>query len=112
VSLHRSVSVKLKKSTAAASISPRGAGIFYNDVCHFIFYRKVLNSAGDDSLVVDPDSGDLLNVFNFDQQHPNLYGLKLNMDLHPHPLDWLHFENTFSFSDSARLLLLMLWYCL
>ncbi len=33
-----------------------GAGIFYNSINDFIYYRKVLNSIGDDSLVVDPDS--------------------------------------------------------
>lgn len=75
-----------------------GAGVFYNAINNFIYYRKVLNSAGSDSLVVDPDSGDLLNVFKFDQQDAHLYGLEFNMDLHPHPLDWLHFENTFSFT--------------
>ncbi|MEP7373189.1 MAG: TonB-dependent receptor [Chitinophagaceae bacterium] len=75
-----------------------GAGIFYNNISHFIYYRKVLNSAGADSLVLDPDSGNLLNVFRFDQQDAHLYGLEFNMDLHPHPLDWLHFENTFSFT--------------
>jgi iron complex outermembrane receptor protein len=73
-----------------------GAGIFYNSINDFIYYRKVLNSAGDDSLVLDPESGDLLNVFRFDQQNAHLYGVEFNMDIHPHPLDWLHFENTFS----------------
>lgn len=73
-----------------------GAGIFYNSINDFIYYRKVLNSVGDDSLVLDPESGDLLNVFKFDQQNAHLYGVEFNMDLHPHPLDWLHFENTFS----------------
>lgn len=73
-----------------------GAGIFYNSINDFIYYRKVLNSTGDDSLVLDPESGDLLNVFRFDQQNAHLYGVEFNMDLHPHPLDWLHFENTFS----------------
>ena len=75
-----------------------GAGIFYNTISNFIYSRKLLNAAGADSLIVDPDSGDLLNVFKFDQQKANLYGVEFNMDLHPHPLDWLHFENTFSFT--------------
>ena len=75
-----------------------GAGIFYNAINNFIYYRKVLNSAGTDSLVLDPESGDLQNVFKFDQQNANLYGAEFNMDIHPHPLDWLHFENTFSFT--------------
>ena len=46
-----------------------GAGIFYNAINNFIYYRKVLNAAGSDSLIVDPDNGDLLNVFKFDQQN-------------------------------------------
>jgi iron complex outermembrane receptor protein len=75
-----------------------GAGIFYNSINDFIYYRKVLNSIGQDSLVLDPESGDLLNVFKFDQQNAHLYGVEFNMDIHPHPLDWLHFENTFSFT--------------
>lgn len=75
-----------------------GAGVFYNAINNFIYYRKVLNTTGTDSLVVDPESGDLLNVFKFDQQRANLYGVEFNMDIHPHPLDWLHFENTFSYT--------------
>jgi iron complex outermembrane receptor protein len=75
-----------------------GAGIFYNSINNFIYYRKVLNTIGGDSLVVDPESGDLLNVFRFDQQNAHLCGVEFNMDIHPHPLDWLHFENTFSYT--------------
>ncbi|MEY2829501.1 MAG: hypothetical protein RIQ33_1359, partial [Bacteroidota bacterium] len=26
-----------------------------------------------------------------------LYGTELSIDIHPHPLDWLHFENSFSY---------------
>lgn len=77
-----------------------GAGIFYNTVQNFIYYRKTLNSIGGDSIIIDPDSGDPLNVFEFDQQTANLYGVEFNMDIHPHPLDWLHFENTFSFTKA------------
>ena len=80
-----------------------GAGIFYNAINNFIYYRKVLNAAGTDSLVIDPESGNLLNVFEFDQQRANLYGVEFNMDIHPHPLDWLHFENTFSFTRARFL---------
>lgn len=75
-----------------------GAGVFYNHIDNFIYYERVLNQAGTDSIVVDPGSGDNLNVFRFDQQTANLYGVEFNMDIHPHPLDWLHFENTFSYT--------------
>ncbi|MBL7758212.1 MAG: TonB-dependent receptor, partial [Chitinophagaceae bacterium] len=57
-----------------------------------------LTTGGADSLITDPETGDELNVFRFDQQDANLYGAEFNMDIHPHPLDWLHFENTFSFT--------------
>jgi iron complex outermembrane receptor protein len=75
-----------------------GTSVFYNSVGNFIFYRKVLNASGTDSLIVDAGTGNVLNVFRFDQQKAYLYGVEFNMDLHPHPLDWLHFENTFSFT--------------
>jgi len=75
-----------------------GAGIFYNHISDFIYYEKVLGQSGADSIIVDPESGDNLNVFRFNQQTANLYGVEFNMDIHPHPLDWLHFENTFSYT--------------
>ena len=73
-----------------------GGGIFYNSVNNFIYYRKILNTAGGDSLITDTGSGNVLNLFEFDQYDAHLYGVEFNMDIHPHPLDWLHFENTFS----------------
>ena len=71
---------------------------FYNHINNFIFYRKMLNSSGGDSTLIDPNTGALLTVFKFNQQTANLYGTELSLDIHPHPLDWLHFENTFSFT--------------
>lgn len=72
--------------------------LFYNHINHFIFYEKVLNSAGTDSILTDPESGDELNVYRFDQKDANLYGAELAIDIHPHPLDWLHFRNAFSYT--------------
>lgn len=77
-----------------------GTSLFYNRISDFIYYEKMVNSAGGDSILLDPDSGDELNVFRFDQQNANLYGVEFNMDIHPHPLDWLHFENTFSLTKA------------
>ena len=68
---------------------------FLNSINNFIFYRKLQNSSGEDSLVnVD---GDDITAFKFSQAKALLYGAEFNMDIHPHPLDWLHFENTFSY---------------
>ncbi|HET9054984.1 MAG TPA: TonB-dependent receptor, partial [Cyclobacteriaceae bacterium] len=70
------------------------ATLFSNNIRNFIFYRKLQAAGGGDSTVeVD---GDLITAFRFDQRGAGLNGLELSLDIHPHPLDWLHFENTFS----------------
>ncbi|WP_153796995.1 TonB-dependent receptor [Foetidibacter luteolus] len=74
------------------------ANVFYNNISNFIFYEKLLNNAGQDSILIDDETGDPLNVFRFVQRDAHLYGGELNIDIHPHPLDWLHFENTFSYT--------------
>jgi len=35
-------------------------------------------------------------AFKFRQALAMLYGFEAKLDIHPHPLDWLHFENNFS----------------
>jgi iron complex outermembrane recepter protein len=74
------------------------ASAFYNNITNFIFYEKVAAANGGDSILVDEESGNDLYVFRFDQKNAHLYGLELHVDIHPHPFDWLHFENTFSFT--------------
>ncbi|MBL7702613.1 MAG: TonB-dependent receptor [Ferruginibacter sp.] len=71
-----------------------GLSAFYNSFDNFIFYRKLEAAAGGDSLV--NVNGELLTAFKFDQTKASLTGLEATMDLHPHPLDWLHILNTFS----------------
>ncbi|HVZ56919.1 MAG TPA: TonB-dependent receptor [Chitinophagaceae bacterium] len=78
-----------------------GASLFYNAISHFIFYRKLASVRGGDSLRYDPASGAPLLVFAFAGQTARLRGLEFNMDIHPHPLDWLHFENTFSLTRAT-----------
>lgn len=68
---------------------------FYNGFNNFIFYRKLQTAAGVDSTVnVD---GEELSAFKFDQRKASLAGLEATLDIHPHPLDWLHILNTFSY---------------
>lgn len=70
------------------------AALFLNNIHNFIFYRKLQAVGGGDSTVeVD---GNFIPAFQFDQSPARLSGLELNLDIHPHPLDWLHFENSFS----------------
>ncbi len=69
--------------------------LFHNSISDFIFYSRLENVAGGDSMVtVD---GEELEAFRYNQNNARLSGFELSVDLHPHPLDWLHFENNFSF---------------
>ena len=72
--------------------------LFYNHIKDFIFYEKMSNSTGADSILTDPDTGNELKVYHFDQKDANLYGAELALDIHPHPWDWLHFRNAFSYT--------------
>jgi iron complex outermembrane receptor protein len=87
------------------------ASVFYNHITNFIYSRKLLSAAGNDSVpAVDNDEG--YSAFKYQQSTANLYGGELSLDIHPHPIDWLHFENTFSYvkaispdaSDSTKYL--------
>ncbi|MCX6316055.1 MAG: TonB-dependent receptor [Bacteroidetes bacterium] len=68
---------------------------FYNQMNNFIFYRKLEAAGGGDSLV--DNGGEFIPAFLFSQHNAKLSGLEFSVDIHPHPLDWLHFENSFSF---------------
>ncbi len=72
-----------------------GVSAFFNSIQDFIFYRKLASLSGGDSLVnVD---GEDIQAFIFNQQNARLSGLEFSLDIHPHPIHWLHFENNFSF---------------
>lgn len=72
-----------------------GFSAFYNRMNDFIFYRKLESVSGGDSLI--NVNGDDIPAFQFDQHNAKLKGIEGSVDIHPHPLDWLHFENTMSF---------------
>lgn len=65
--------------------------LFHNQMFNYIYQQKLLAFTGEDSLVHDSPA------FRFEQQDAKLAGVEAGIDIHPHPLDWLHFENTFSF---------------
>ena len=71
------------------------ANLFYNSVQNFIYSRKLQAVGGGDSLFIA--DGDELFAFRYNQHNATLYGAEMNIDIHPHPLDWLHLENTFSY---------------
>ncbi|UYZ58626.1 TonB-dependent receptor [Hymenobacter latericus] len=74
---------------------------FDNRIRNFIFPRRIGNAAGQDSLLTE--DGKEFRVFVYGQGKANLYGGEVSIDLHPHPLDWLHFENSFSMVRARRL---------
>ncbi len=67
------------------------AEIFNNDIKNYIYNQKLLGSNGEDSIIVPGNQ-----TFKFQSAKANLYGGELSIDIHPHPLDWLHFENSLS----------------
>ena len=72
-----------------------GLSAYNNSFNNFIFYRKLQAAGGGDSTI--NVGGSTLDAFKFDQQKAALRGLEVTVDIHPHPLDWLHVQNTFSF---------------
>ena len=67
---------------------------FYNSISNYIFYSKLNSVLGGDSLV-NKDGEDLM-AFRFKQSAARLYGFESKIDIHPHPLDWLHLASSFS----------------
>jgi iron complex outermembrane recepter protein len=69
--------------------------VFQNTIQDYIYTTKLLASDGvSDSI---PDPTDPAPAYQYVQGTARLYGGELTFDVHPHPLDWLHFENSFSF---------------
>jgi len=56
---------------------------FYNYISDYIFLQPT------DEIIDEYD------VFRYTQNDASLYGGEFGVHLHPHPLDWLHFESSF-----------------
>lgn len=67
---------------------------FYNSIDRFIYLHKVNSVSGGDSIITE--DGNSNKVYTFAQGDAFLYGGELSLDIHPHPWDWLHIENSFS----------------
>src|SRR5690606_40151654 len=68
--------------------------VFHNLVSNYIYNEKLVSAAGGDSLLVQ--HGESLPVFKFRQTAARLYGGEVSLDIHPHPFDRIHFENSLS----------------
>ncbi len=73
--------------------------LFYNQIDQYIFAQKLLNSTGQDS-IVDPNNP--VPAFKFVQGNAHLIGGEFSFDVHPHPLDWLHIENSVSWVKGVQ----------
>lgn len=71
---------------------------FRNRIQRYIFPRRVPTAAGQDSLTAEGE-----RVFAYAQGDARLFGGEATLDLHPHPLDWLHFESSFSLVRAEQL---------
>ncbi|HEX8506460.1 MAG TPA: TonB-dependent receptor [Hymenobacter sp.] len=75
-----------------------GIDAFVNSIDNYIFTRRLLTPGGTDSLSTEGDG-----VFRYEQGQARLLGGEVSLDFHPHPLDWLHFENSFSMVRAEQL---------
>ena len=65
--------------------------VFNNNITNYIFNQKVLNHAGQDSVIVAGNE-----TFKFQQSNAQLYGGEATLDIKLHPWDWIHFVNSVS----------------
>lgn len=73
--------------------------IFRNDINNYIFIEKLLTASGMDSI---PDPEDPAVAYQYVQGNAVLSGGEFLLDIHPHPFDWLHFENSFSLVNAIN----------
>jgi iron complex outermembrane receptor protein len=67
------------------------ADAFNNNIQNYIYNQKLESKLGGDSIIVPGNQ-----TFKFVASRAHLYGGELSIDIHPHPWDWLHFENSLS----------------
>ncbi len=72
---------------------------FVNFISNFIYAAKLESRAGGDSI---PDISEPAPAYQFVQRNATLLGGELFVDLHPHPLDWLHIGNSFSYIQATQ----------
>jgi len=68
---------------------------FYNGINNYIYLEKLSSTLGGDSISA---SNEPAPVYQYRQGTAYLFGGEFMLDIHPHPLDWLHFENSFAIS--------------
>lgn len=75
------------------------AAVFQNHIQNYIYQQKLRSVNGGDS-IVDPTDPTL--TFQYTQGNATLTGGEISIDFHPHPWDWLHFQNSFSYVQGVN----------
>jgi iron complex outermembrane receptor protein len=70
--------------------------LFSNAINNYIFMSKLKGINGGDSIT------DGFSTFRYESGDVQIFGGEFSFDIHPHPFDWLHFENTFSYVQSVQ----------
>ena len=68
--------------------------LFKNNINNSSFSRKLRSTISGGSL------GEAVPVYKFTAGNAILSGVEIFVDVHPHPLDWLHFQNSFSYVNA------------
>lgn len=68
--------------------------LFANNISNYIYSRKISSVMGGDSIT------DGVASYKFASGNAVLLGGEAYIDIHPHPLDWLHFENSLSYVNA------------
>ncbi len=72
---------------------------FTNFISNYIFSGKLTSAFGGDSIL---DLTDPTPAYKFTQGDATLIGGEIYLDIHPHPFDWLHIENSFSYVEARQ----------
>ncbi|OFY86505.1 MAG: TonB-dependent receptor [Bacteroidetes bacterium RIFCSPLOWO2_12_FULL_35_15] len=70
--------------------------LFSNYISNYIFLSKLNSASGGDSLT------DGFSTFNYSSGNANLSGGEVSIDIHTRKLEWLHFENSFSYVQAVQ----------
>jgi len=72
---------------------------FVNFISNFIYSSKLESRTGGDSI---PDILNPAPAYQFVQNNATLLGGEFFADFHPHPFDWLHIANSFSYVQATQ----------
>jgi iron complex outermembrane recepter protein len=75
------------------------ASVFQNRIQNYIYQQKLASVNGGDSIA---DPTDPVPAYQYTQGNATLTGGEISIDIHPHPWDWLHFQNSFSYVQGVN----------